>query len=150
MMRLSTIDIADPQVPIVLSEVTVPASTSWDVDGPRQLLVLFHGQTDEVFAFDVRADEPVQLGGRPLFTSGLTADELEEWFEDGIEVELRGVTEPTIQRGAINYLRKPIEQSDLVGVVEDGLAKVQAIPAVEPPVSAVASRLPVPRTEWTG
>lgn len=62
MMRLSTIDIADPQVPIVLSEVTVPASTSWDVDGPRQLLVLFHGQTDEVFAFDVRADEPVQLG----------------------------------------------------------------------------------------
>lgn len=62
MMLLSTVDLADPQMPIVISEVAVPASTSWDVDGPRQLLVLFHGQTDEVFAYDVRGDEPVQLG----------------------------------------------------------------------------------------
>lgn len=29
-----------------------------------------------------------------------------------------------IQRGALNYLRKPIEMSELVGVVEEGLSKV--------------------------
>ena len=62
MMLLSTVDVADPETPIVLSEVAVPASTSWDVDGPRQLLVLFHGLTDEVYAYDVRGDEPVQIG----------------------------------------------------------------------------------------
>lgn len=31
-----------------------------------------------------------------------------------------------IQRGAINYLRKPVERDDLVAIVEDGLAKAPA------------------------
>ncbi len=35
-----------------------------------------------------------------------------------------------IQRGAVNYLRKPIESGDLVSVIEDALAKSQA-PVIE-------------------
>jgi len=61
-MIMHTIDVADPEAPLELSSVLLPASTSWDVDGPRRLLVLFHGQTDEVFAYDVTGDEPTQLG----------------------------------------------------------------------------------------
>lgn len=62
MMRMHTVDTTDPAAPEVLSVVALPASTSWDVDGPRRLLVLFHGATDEVFAYDVTGDEPVQIG----------------------------------------------------------------------------------------
>lgn len=62
MMLLHTVDTTDPANPAVLSTVTIPATTSLDVDGPRRLLVLFHGQTDEVFAYDVTGDEPAQIG----------------------------------------------------------------------------------------
>ncbi len=62
MMLLHTVDTTDPTSPAVLSTVTIPATTSLDVDGPRRLLVLFHGQTDEIFAYDVTGDEPAQVG----------------------------------------------------------------------------------------
>jgi two-component system response regulator AtoC len=50
-----------------------------------------------------------------------------------------------IQRGALNYLRKPIDQSDLIAVVEDGLAKLSwatpvvdsAAPSLEDDLSAI-------------
>jgi len=35
-----------------------------------------------------------------------------------------------IQRGATNYLRKPIEKEDLIAVVEEGLTKVQSAPRI--------------------
>lgn len=62
MMLLHTVDTTDPATPAVLSTVTIPATTSLDVDGPRRLLVLFSGITDEVFAYDVTGDEPAQIG----------------------------------------------------------------------------------------
>ncbi|MGH1346914.1 MAG: YncE family protein [Nannocystales bacterium] len=62
MMLLHTVDTTDPAKPAVLSSVTIPATTSLDVDGPRRILVLFHGITDEVFTYDVSAQEPAQLG----------------------------------------------------------------------------------------
>lgn len=62
MMLLHTVDTTDPANPAVLSTVTIPATTSLDVDGPRRLLVLFSGITDEVFAYDVTGDEPAQIG----------------------------------------------------------------------------------------
>ena len=48
-----------------------------------------------------------------------------------------------IQRGALNYLRKPIERDDLVSIVEEGLAKAQvgSARAVEPVASAEADDL---------
>ena len=42
-----------------------------------------------------------------------------------------------IQRGAVNYLRKPIESNDLVAVVEDGLAKGGSTHRVAAPMSNV-------------
>ncbi|MBV1861081.1 MAG: hypothetical protein KUG77_21870 [Nannocystaceae bacterium] len=62
MMLLHTVDTTDPANPAVLSTVTIPATTSLDVDGHRRLLVLFHGITDELFAYDVTADAPEQIG----------------------------------------------------------------------------------------
>ncbi len=62
MMLLHTVDTTDPANPAVLSTVTIPSTTSLDVDGPRRLLVLFHGITDEIFAYDVTGDEPAQIG----------------------------------------------------------------------------------------
>jgi DNA-binding NtrC family response regulator len=43
-----------------------------------------------------------------------------------------------IQRGALNYLRKPVERDDLVAIVEDGLSKAQAT-TPRPSASAAAS-----------
>ncbi len=44
-----------------------------------------------------------------------------------------------IQRGAANYLRKPIESADLVSVVEDALARAQG-PAIERQTAAVQEK----------
>jgi hypothetical protein len=62
MMLLHTVDTTDPTNPTLLSSVSIPATTSLDVDGPRRLVVLFSGITDELFAYDVTGDEPAQIG----------------------------------------------------------------------------------------
>ena len=62
MMRLHIVDTTDPASPEVLAEAPVPATTSLDIDGPRQLLVLFNGDTDSLFAYDVRQDTLEPLG----------------------------------------------------------------------------------------
>ncbi len=46
-----------------------------------------------------------------------------------------------IQRGALNYLRKPIEAAELVGIVEEGLSKVGAVAAKPVPEASEASDL---------
>ena len=44
-----------------------------------------------------------------------------------------------IQRGAINYLRKPIDSADLISIVEEGLSKA-SLPTVERHVAGVSER----------
>ncbi len=66
LMLLHTLNVADPENPTVVNEMEIPATTSFDVDGPRQLLVLFHGITDEVFAYDVSGEMPAEVAGSPI------------------------------------------------------------------------------------
>lgn len=70
-MRLHTVDVSDPASPSILDTTELPSTTSLDVDGARRLLVLFHGITDEVFAYDLSSDAPVEVSGSPI---DLTAD----------------------------------------------------------------------------
>lgn len=65
-MRLHTVDVSDPAAPALLSEIAIPSTTSLDVDGPRNLLALFHGLTDEIFAYDVSGDTPTEVAGSPI------------------------------------------------------------------------------------
>ena len=44
-----------------------------------------------------------------------------------------------IQRGAINYLRKPIDSADLISIVEEGLSKA-SLPTVERHVAGASER----------
>ena len=66
MMRLHTVDVSDPTSPSIVDTADLPSTTSLDVDGARRLLVLFHGITDAVHAYDLSTDTPVEVSGSPV------------------------------------------------------------------------------------
>ncbi len=66
MALLSIFDVSDPRAPQRLDTLTIPSTTSLDVDGARSLLVLFAGIPDELVVYDLSTARPTEVEGSPI------------------------------------------------------------------------------------
>ena len=66
MAQLHIFDIEASATPERLTTTSIPSTTSWDIDGPRSLLVLVSNITEELVIFDVSTDTPVEVAGSPV------------------------------------------------------------------------------------
>lgn len=131
---MARILIADGEESFVRQAAATLHLKGHDVSGCRTLdeaMRVIEADAPELVLADLRLDGGGALGLLELIhETGLSCGVVVTTQLGSIESAV-----DAIQRGAINYLRKPIEQADLVGVVEDGLAKLHAIPEVAAPVA---------------